>query len=325
MKILIVTPAAPRTRHGNRITALRWARIMRDLGHKVQVVQLYEGQTCDVLIAMHARRSALSVRRYRSQRPRAPLVLALTGTDLYRDMHTSRTAQQCAESASRLVLLQWHALGELPSHLAYKARVIYQSVESPPRKPPPLKRIFEVCVIGHLRPVKDPFRAAMAVRRLPSESQIHVVHLGAAMSPSMERRARTETLDNPRYEWLGELPLGKTRRLLSRARLLVHSSQLEGGANVLSEAIAAATPVLSSRIPGSMGILGEYYPGYFQVGDTGGLTRLLLRTERDEGFYEDLTRHCKSRLPLIDPAREAKCWEDLLGEFLWEECGAGTE
>ncbi|MFV1964204.1 MAG: selenoneine biosynthesis selenosugar synthase SenB [Pirellulaceae bacterium] len=325
MQILIVTPAPPRTQHGNRITALRWARILRGLGHKVRVLQAYEGQACDVLIAMHARRSASSVERFRTERPRDPLVLALTGTDLYRDMRTRRTAQRSAELASRLVLLQWHALGELPSHLAYKARVIYQSMQSPLRKLSPLKRVFETCVVGHLRPVKDPFRAALAVRRLPADSQIHVVHLGAAMSPAMDHRARAETQSNPRYEWLGELPLGKTRLRLGRARLLVHSSKLEGGANVLSEAVAAATPVLSSRIPGSKGILGEYYPGYFEVGDTSGLTKLLLRAERDKDFYQELKRHCQNRLPLIDPVREAKCWEDLLGEFQWEWCGAGTE
>jgi putative glycosyltransferase (TIGR04348 family) len=324
VKILIVTPAPPRSQHGNRITALRWAQILGNLGHQVKVSVAYKGQACDVLIAMHARRSASSVERFRRERPRAPLVLALTGTDLYRDMRTSKTARRSAELASRLVLLQWHALGELSSHLAYKARVIHQSM-APLRKLPPLKREFEVCVIGHLRAVKDPFRTAMAVRKLPAESRIHVVHLGMAMSASMERRARSETQSNPRYEWLGELPLGKTRLRLGRARLLAHTSKLEGGANVLSEAIAAGTPVLSSRIPGSMGILGEYYPGYFDVGDTKGLTRLLLRAERDEAFYQDLERYCRSRRPLIDPDREAKCWEDLLGEFQWEACGAKPE
>jgi glycosyltransferase involved in cell wall biosynthesis len=142
------------------------------------------------------------------------------------------------------------------------------------------------------------------------------------MSAAMERRARAESDNNPRYQWLGELSWGKTRSRLARARLLAHTSKLEGGANVLSEAIAAGTPVISSQIPGSMGILGEYYPGYFQVGDTTGLTHLLLRAERDEAFYRELKSHCESRVPLIDPAREAECWEDLLGEFLWEACGA---
>jgi glycosyltransferase involved in cell wall biosynthesis len=239
-------------------------------------------------------------------------------------MVTSKSAQRSAELASRIVLLQWHALGELSSHLAYKARVIYQSVEAPERKVAALKRKFEVCVIGHLRPVKDPFRTAMAVRNLPDKSRIHVVHLGMAMSPDMERRARAESENNSRYQWLGELSQAKTRFRLARARLLAHTSRLEGGANVLSEALAEGTPVISSQIPGSMGILGEYYPGYFPVGDTASLTQLLLRAERDESFYRELKIHCESRLPLIDPAREAKCWEGLLGEFLWEACGAGA-
>jgi len=264
------------------------------------------------------------VDRFRADRPRDPLVLALTGTDLYRDMQSNASAQRAADLASRLVLLQWHALGSLPQHLAYKARVIYQSAVPPQHIPAPLDTVYEVCVIGHLRPVKDPFRAALAVRRLPAESRIAVRHYGLAMSPSMERRARAESRDNPRYEWLGERPSRQTRQRLGRARLLVHSSMLEGGANVLSEALAVSTPVLSSRIPGSLGILGEYYPGYFDPGDTQGLADRMLQAEQDPGFYAELKLHCQRRAPLVAPQREAQGWDDLLGEFLWEACGAGT-
>jgi integrase len=40
-----------------------------------------------------------------------------------------------------------------------------------------------------------------------------------------------------------------------------------GGADAVSEAIACSVPVISSRISGSIGLLGEEYPGDFPVGD----------------------------------------------------------
>ena len=34
MRILVVTPIVPRARTGNRVTALRWVRVLRGLGHR---------------------------------------------------------------------------------------------------------------------------------------------------------------------------------------------------------------------------------------------------------------------------------------------------
>ena len=134
-----------------------------------------------------------------------------------------------------------------------------------------------MAVIGHLRDVKDPFRAAEAARRLPARSRIRIVHLGAAETPQWTARAQAEMKANPRYVWRGDRPRAEVRRLLGRARAMVLSSLSEGGANVISEAVAAGVPVLASRIDGSVGLLGRDYPGYFPVGDTAALARLLHR------------------------------------------------
>jgi len=313
MKILIVTPAPPRSRKGNRITALRWARLLRQLGHSVQLSQTFEGQNCDLMIAVHARRSARSVVRFRDAYAQSPLLLLLSGTDLYGDLGHHAAAIQSCRLADRLILLQPHGIGELPEELRKKSRVIYQSV-SPPRTKPPLARSFEVSVIGHLRPVKDPFRTAMAARNLPESSRIIVNHIGAALSQSMRLRAVAETRKNPRYRWRGELPRWKTMQRLARSRLLVLSSKMEGGANVISEAIVAGVPVISSRISGSIGLLGENYPGYFEVGDTAALTDLLERAETDASFYSGLNSKCRELQPLFDPARERQSWQELLDE-----------
>ena len=127
MKICLVTPAPPHSRKGNRVTALRWARILRGLGHRVEVQEAYRGQSCDLMVALHARRSFPSISRFRLERPLLPIVLAMTGTDLYGDIHTDPNARRSLEMASRLVLLQRTGVSELPKPLRSKARVIYQS------------------------------------------------------------------------------------------------------------------------------------------------------------------------------------------------------
>lgn len=320
MKIELVTPAPPRSRYGNRVTAIRWARILRSLGHRVRLAQAYEGASCDLLVALHARRSYDSVRWFHLDHPDRPILLALTGTDLYRDLPRSRNARKSLELASRLIVLQPKASESLESRLREKVRVIYQS--SPAFRRKPLSRggrraeqAFNVCVIGHLRAVKDPFRAAMAVRRLPTMSRVRVLHLGAAMNDVMARRAQAEIRVNPRYRWLGETPPRHVRRILERSALCVLSSKLEGGANVVSESVVAGVPLLASRIPGSVGLLGENYPGYFTVGDTAGLAKLLGRAENDSAFLAQLGSHCRKIAPLFDPAREKRAWNRLLQEL----------
>lgn len=315
MKVCLVTPAPPGSRKGNRVTALRWASILRGLGRRVAVLEEYRGERCDLLIALHALRGFPSVERYRSARPDAPLVLALTGTDLYGSIHTHADARRSLELATRLVVLQPLATAELPERMRAKTRVIYQSVHAPRVRPAPRTNVFEVCVMGHLRPVKDPFRTALAARLLPPASRVRILHLGGALSADMAERASEEAAVNPRYRWLGERPRWQALRVLARCRLLSLTSELEGGANVVSEALAAGTPVLSSRIAGSVGLLGADYPGYFPVGDTAALSQQLERAEADAEFYRTLREWCDRLRPLVDPERERRSWADLLGEL----------
>jgi putative glycosyltransferase (TIGR04348 family) len=315
MKIIIVTPAPRGSRTGNRVTALRWSRLLRELGHRVAVRHDYGGEPGDLLIALHARRSRAAVARFRAAYPERPIIVTLTGTDLYDEIHRDPGAHQALDWASRLVVLQPLGICELAERLRSKTRVIYQSTEAPARASSPRNGSFEVCVLGHLRPVKDPFRTALASRLLPESSRVRVLHLGAALSPDMAREVRRETTANPRYRWLGDLPRWQALRILARCRLLVQSSLLEGGPNTISEAIAAAVPVLSSHIPGAVGILGAGYAGYFPVGDAQALATLLHRAESDARFYQNLKAHCRRLRPLVTPARERASWRALLREL----------
>jgi putative glycosyltransferase (TIGR04348 family) len=315
MRIFIACPAPPRSRKGNRVTAVRWAGILRGLGHRLTIAQEYEGTPCDLCIALHARRSHQTVVNYRRLYPAGPLVVALTGTDLYRDIHTSTRARQSLELADRLIVLQPKGRAELPPRLRGKVRVIYQSVE--PTRSPPAKsaRFFEMCVLGHLRQEKDPFRPALALRLLPAKLPVRLIHAGEALKPALATRARSLAAQDPRYDWIGEVPRGRARRILARSRLMVLSSRMEGGANVISEAIVDGVPVLASRIAGSEGMLGDDYPGFFPVGDTRALAQLMLRSASEPDFYNRLKKWCDGLAPLFKPVREREAWKELLREL----------
>ena len=315
MKIQLITPAPLRFNNGNKITAVRWSRILRKLGHKVTIDQKYTGQSCDLMIALHARRSHKSIRKFHEIHPDLPFVVVLTGTDLYRDIQSDGDAQHSLEIATRLVVLQRLALSALPKQVHSKTRVIYQSAEPYKTQPSLITGAFKVCVIGHLRQEKDPLRTALAVRRLPAESKIEVLHVGRALDSALGKQAQAEAANNPRYRWVGELPYWMTRRVLARSHLLVITSRMEGSSNVLSEAIASSVPVIAAKIPGLMGTLGKTYPGYFSVADTAGLTHLLLKAESYRPFYRSLQRRCARLSPLVNPQREIASWKLLLREL----------
>jgi len=316
MRIVMVSPAAPGSRTGNATTAARWTRRLRELGHRVAVRTAWDGDACDLLVALHARKSARSVERFHRAHPGRPIIVVLTGTDLYRDLPRNAAARRTLAAATRLIVLQPLAIRALPATCRSKATVILQSATSPRRGVRrPRTKFFDVAVLAHLRAVKDPLRAARAARLLPADSRIRVVHAGAALTPADAARARAEMRRNPRYLWLGSVSPARARRLLQHAGALVLSSRLEGGANVVSEAIACGVPVLASRIPGTVGLLGAHYPGYFTVGDTRRLARLLQRFESDARFRTRLQRDVQRLAPRFTATRERAAWRTLFASL----------
>jgi putative glycosyltransferase (TIGR04348 family) len=315
MNALIVTPAPEGSLTGNRQTAVRWAGMLSRLHHTPRIVEQYGGESCDLMIALHAAKSATSIARFHEERPQAPLVVALTGTDLYRDLRHGETARRAIERATLLIALQPLAADELAEEIRPRVRVILQSAKPVPDPPPPANDRFEICVLGHLRPVKDPFRTAEAARLLPTDSRVRVLHVGAALQPEMERCALEEQASNPRYRWLGPLPRDAALRVLARSRLLVLSSLMEGGANVIGEAVVNGVPIIASRIAGSVGLLGADYPGYFATGETDALADLIRRAETDPRFHDELRARCRSLAADFAPDRECEVWSNLLAEL----------
>lgn len=309
--VAIISPALRKANNGNWQTAQRWYRFLqRDYDVTLAAEWPGEGQGSPqpaCLIALHARRSADSIARFAQAYPDSPLVVVLTGTDLYRDIRDDASARRSLELASHLVVLQDEGPAELTDRQRARCRVIYQS--APACAPAPASQdAFDVVLVGHMRAEKDPLTPMRALSLLPDDSRVRLIHIGGALDEEYLRAAQALQARAwpgvPRYLWLANLPHGETRRRIGQAQAMVISSVMEGGANVIIEAVTSAVPVLASRIPGNIGMLGRDYEGYFPPGDAGQLARLLDRASRDRGFLDRLRQQCAQRAPLFAPARE---------------------
>ena len=267
------------------------------------------------MVALHAFRSADSIARFSDNRPGRPVALMLTGTDIYGEMGRTAEAARSLELANHIVTLQEDALSLLPARWRRKARVIFQSARAMRAKAKPRNRL-DCVVAGHLRPVKDPRTLLAAVRLLPPGLPIRVRHFGAPLDLALGEAAFALQASDRRYRYHGARPHGVVRDAMRSAHVLVHPSLAEGGANVIAEAVMAGTPVIASRVPGNVGMLGRRYAGYFEPGDAKGLAALMQRALREPGYLARLREQCGRRRPLFAPAAEARAVRGLVAEML---------
>jgi putative glycosyltransferase (TIGR04348 family) len=312
-RITIVTPTGAGTRTGNLHTAQRYARFLRAAGHTVRVALEWSHGVCDLLIALHARRSSESIAKFKSATD-APVILVLTGTDLYRDLPDSKEARRSLALANRIIVLQEDARRKVLKTARRKTRIAYQSSSTAVRHRPPKDR-FRVVVVGHLRGEKDPFRAAHAFALL-KDKDLELIQVGGALDPSCETEARQWTKRDHRYRWLGSVPHAQALRWIARSHVLVVSSVMEGGANVICEAARIGTPVLGSRMSGNLGMLGRSYPGFYRLFDEKGLAALIRKTSQDKKFYKQLKTRLARRRHLFAPAAERASLNRVVREAL---------
>ena len=317
-----MTPALADANNGNWQTARRWANML-GAAYRVRLARDWPSDIApdraqgddDLMIALHARRSAAAVAAWRASGPGRPLLLALTGTDLYRDISTDADAQRSLALADRLVVLNQLGAEALPTALRAKCRVLLQSC--PAMRPvPKTLRHLRALMVGHLRDEKDPQTYFRAARRLAGRADILLDHVGSSLAPALGAEAAALALEQPNYRWLGGLPHGAARRRIQHAHLLVHPSRLEGGAHVVIEAMRSGTPVLASRIDGNVGLLGADYGGYFAPGDDAALATLLQAARGDADMLPRLQAQIAARAALFAPAAEAATLRGLVAELL---------
>lgn len=310
----IVTPYLASANNGNWRTAARWKKLLaHDLRVIVQAATEAPDPAADVMVALHARRSRAAIARWRAERAGAPLVVVLTGTDLYRDIpERSPEALASLDDADRLVVLQDDAREALPMPFRAKCDVVFQSAPAmAPWPDKPGSRL--VCVfVAHLRPEKAPETMLAAWQALPTGAAIHLTMIGDALDPALGQAVVAAAAADRRIRWMGGRSHAWTRQAIRRAHVLVSSSRMEGGANVVVEAITAGTAVVASRISGNVGMLGPDYPGYFATDDGASLAATLRRCRDTPAFLADLETRCARRAPLFTPAAERQALLDVI-------------
>ena len=325
-RVIIISPALAGANNGNWQTAWRWSRMLRP-EFQTTIAQTWNGELFDVMLALHARRSADAVAQWAratgSNSDAPGLAVVLTGTDLYRDIQTDSSAQASLQLARKLVVLQERGADALPAAVRRKARVIYQS--STTRQTSfKTKHHLRVLMVGHLRAEKSPQTLFGAAHQLRAHVDIFIDHIGQALDPELGQQARACAGECSNYRWLGGLSHEATRRHIQRSHLLVHASAMEGGAHVLMEAVCSGTPVLASRIDGNVGMLGADYAGYFEHGNTEALVELLLRCRtaqasldaHDDNLLQRLQTQCAARARLFAPAAEQAALRALVRDLL---------
>ncbi|MDP4546223.1 MAG: selenoneine biosynthesis selenosugar synthase SenB [Marinobacter sp.] len=315
MDIIIITPAGPESKAGNRATAVRWQQLLQQSGHQVAVETEYQGEQCDLLIALHAWRSANVIKAFKAAWPETPLIVVLTGTDIYHHQHEfPDVTYESMDLSDLLIGLHDLVAQDIPERYAGKLLTLRQSADKPAafggsRLEPGQ---FHICVLGHLREEKDSLRAAIASRHLPEHSNVIVSCAGKPYSDEWRELALQEGRSNPRFRWLGELNRPELANLVAVSSVMVISSVMEGGANVISEACRAELPILASDIPGNRGLLGDDYPGYFPAKDDRALADLMARAENDSEFLAELKRRVVELADTFQPEQERQSLERAL-------------
>ena len=329
--LLIVSPALADANNGNWQTAKRWAGLLSD-HYDVSIERSYEFNRTnpnlkpDVLLALHARRSADSIEQFaaanRAEQNCPALVLALTGTDLYKDIHEDAKANHSLTLANSLIVLQEKAMDKVPAEHIHKTHTVFQSCSEYPTLAKP-NDVLKLVVVGHLRDVKMPQTIFEAACLLKQYNDIEWTHIGDALDTHWGQQALATQQVNFNYHWLGNVDHERVRHLIQQAHVLIHPSQMEGGAHVIMEAVRSGTPVIASYVDGNVGMLGNDYLGYFPLGDANALVNLIMQlhanmtehhppadvttannTSSPNNLYQQLRQQCAARAPLFTPINE---------------------
>lgn len=324
-RLLLASPYPLDSPRGNSVSANRILGILKECGYSADAVSGREetGKASgEILIALHARKSATAIESFHANAPDRPVFILLTGSDLYADLHgsaeTQATVHRTMRLARYLIVSQSASIADIPEIYQSKARVVPKSLltkvpERLPRKQGP----FRIVLPSHLRPAKAPLLVLEALAALPSMVTLQVDHFGTAEDPDLGQAATSASqAPGSRYHWHGNVPHAEVLAGFATSDLLLNTSRVEGGANVLCEAIQMGLPCIATDIPPNAGMLGEHYPGLFPMDDAPALANLLERVTCDEVFLQKLSDAVRARAPLFTREAESHAWRTLIEESI---------
>lgn len=340
----ILTPFGQKSGMGNWRTASRYAQMLRASGINASIYEpsqiddacTHSGQRT-VAIVLNAARSADAV--FAFVKEQIPVMLVMTGTDLYGALAPAQsgsaryqTTEQALHLARLIVVLQAEAGEEIRRRwplLADRVHCLIQT--SAPRKPyapvmTPNSKTVRFLVAGHIREEKDPrtafvgfhraFPDGWAVRSGGRRVPVRLIHVGSHQDKTLAQELIRLGAQYPGILLEGPLSHAQTLRQMTHVHCLIQTSISEGGALVVSEAVACRLPVIASAIPAHRGQMGADYPGFFRTGDPDDLARVFMRFVSDDAFVEQLReRGLALASTLASPSSEREALARLIRQL----------
>lgn len=309
MRIALISPYSTGPLRGNIITVDRISRFLRQIEVETLVLPV------DVLSAPEMERQIRSFAphvihsfhahycggraRYLAARLNLPVVLTITGSDLYDPvMRNHSDTVRAIRAAQAVVCFGDREAAELAEHFPSVADhivVIPQGVERLPVAASDsfgvAEGAFVLLVPAALRPVKQiefPLKElAPLMSRLPA---VQLVIAGGIIDQDYAATIRTLVCDTPYAVWLGEIPRKQMGALYRRADVVLNCSRSESMPNTLLEAMALSRPVLANDIPGNRSIISHDNTGLLYH-DTDSFCEGVVRLVEDAELRSTLGQH----------------------------------
>ena len=311
MRICVASPYPLSDLKGNSVTTCRIVELLNELGYLARGSHGFDGDPTDVLISLHSHKGAPAVDEFQRQFPEGKVIVLITGTDLYDDLPQGR-GMTTLHQADAIAIPYREARGGVLQEFDDQIHVVPSSLVIPEIEAKPEPDQFLITIVGHLRPVKRSFLTVEAVAAHPEWENVTVRQLGEALDQESLKTACDWEEKDRRYQWLGALPREESLALCARSSLTVNSSLSEAAPNALLEAMTLGVPILSSKIEGNIGLLGEDYPGYFDGDSLESKLAEIISGKHDLAAW---VAHAKARLAIFSREKEKSAWIALLNSI----------
>lgn len=132
-----------------------------------------------------------------------------------------------------------------------------------------------VTMVANLQVNKDHLTVLKALLQIPERYKVHVMfvgYLGANTEGVINFVNRNRLRD--KVTLCGQVE--NVSSVLQYTHLLIHSSKSEGMSVAVLEAVLSDIPVVATRIPGNIEVMGEQYKYYFEVADETSLANAII-------------------------------------------------